>query len=134
MKEKIERAIEKEAEENPGQVRLLKQQLERLPFANISTFHAFALEVIRRFFYLINVDPNFKICDNVQQELLKEQALDELLKEYFDAESPEFFAFLNKYSGDRNELKFRQTVRKTFDSEPAGTVSMAFCGGRESGQ
>lgn len=100
MKEKIERAIEKEAEENPGQVRLLKQQLERLPLANISTFHAFALEVIRRFFYLINVDPNFKICDNVQQELLKEQALDELLKEYFDAESPEFFAFLNKYSGD----------------------------------
>ena len=115
MKEKIERAIEKEAEENPGQVRLLKQQFERLPLANISTFHAFALEVIRRFFYLINVDPNFKICDNVQQELLKEQALDELLKEYFDAERPEFFAFLNKYSGDRNELKFRQTVRKTFE-------------------
>lgn len=115
MKEKIERAIEKEAEENPGQVRLLKQQLERLPLANISTFHAFALEVIRRFFYLINVDPNFKICDNVQQELLKEQALDELLKEYFDAESPEFFAFLNKYSGDRNENRFRQTVRKTFE-------------------
>ena len=115
MKEKIERAIEKEAEENPGQVRLLKQQLERLPLANISTFHAFALEVIRRFFYLINVDPNFKICDNVQQELLKEQALDELLKEYFDAESPEFLSFLNKYSGDRNELKFRQTVRKTFE-------------------
>lgn len=115
MKEKIERAIEKEAEENPGQVRLLKQQLERLPLANISTFHAFALEVIRRFFYLINVDPNFKICDNVQQELLKEQALDELLKEYFDAESPEFLSFLNKYSGERNELKFRQTVRKTFE-------------------
>lgn len=115
MKEKIERAIEKEAEENPGQVRLLKQQLERLPLANISTFHAFALEVIRRFFYLINVDPNFKICDNVQRELLKEQALDELLKEYFDAESPEFLSFLNKYSGDRNELKFRQTVRKTFE-------------------
>ena len=96
-------------------MRLLKQQLERLPLANISTFHAFALEVIRRFFYLINVDPNFKICDNVQQELLKEQALDELLKEYFDAESPEFLSFLNKYSGDRNELKFRQTVRKTFE-------------------
>lgn len=115
MKEKIERAIEKEAEENPGQVRLLRQQLERLPLANISTFHAFALEVIRSFFYLINVDPNFKICDNVQQELLKEQALDELLKEYFDAESPEFLSFLNKYSGDRNELKFRQTVRKTFE-------------------
>ena len=36
MKEKIERAIEKEAEENPGQVRLLRQQLERLPLANFT--------------------------------------------------------------------------------------------------
>ncbi len=115
MKEKIERAIEKEAEENPAQIKLLKQQLERMPLANISTFHAFALEVIRRFFYLINIEPNFKICDNVQQELLKEQALDELLKMYFEEEDPEFFAFLNKYSGDRNEQRFRQTVRKTFE-------------------
>ena len=115
MKEKIERAIEKEAEGNPGQIKLLKQQLERMPLANISTFHAFALEVIRRFFYLINIEPNFKICDNVRQELLKEQALDELLKLYFEEENPEFFAFLNKYSGDRSELRFRQTVRKTFE-------------------
>ncbi len=115
MKEKIEKAIEKEAEENPGQIKLLKQQLERMPLANISTFHAFALEVIRRFFYLINIEPNFKICDNVQQELLKEQALDELLKLYFEEEKPEFFAFLNKYSGDRSEQRFRQTVRKTFE-------------------
>ena len=115
MKEKIERAIEKEAQENHSQIKLLKQQLERMPLANISTFHAFALEVIRRFFYLINIEPNFKICDNVQQELLKEQALDELLKLYFEEENPAFFAFLNKYSGDRSEQRFRQTVRKTFE-------------------
>ena len=115
MKEKIEKAIEKEAEENPSAVRLLKQQLDKMPLANISTFHAFALEVIRRFFYLIDVEPNFKICDNVQQELLKEQALDELLKMYFEEKNPEFFAFLNKYSGERNEDRFRQSVRKTFE-------------------
>ena len=115
MKEKIEKAIEKEAEENPSEVRLLKQQLDKMPLASISTFHAFALEVIRRFFYLIDVEPNFKICDNIQQELLKEQALDELLKMYFDEESPEFFAFLNKYSGERSEERFRQSVRKTFE-------------------
>lgn len=115
MKEKIETAIQKEIAENPGAGTALKRQLDLLPLANISTFHAFALEVIRRYFYIIDIDPNFKICDNVQQELLKEQAMDELLKQYFEEASPEFFEFLNKYSGDRNENRFRQTVRKTFE-------------------
>lgn len=115
MKEKIENAIQKEITENPGAAAALKRQLDLLPLANISTFHAFALEVIRRYFYIIDIEPNFKICDNVQQELLKEQAMDELLKQYFEEASPEFFRFLDKYSGDRNENRFRQTVRKTFE-------------------
>ena len=115
MKEKIETAIQKEIAENPGAGTALKRQLDLLPLANISTFHAFALEVIRRYFYIIDIEPNFKICDNVQQELLKEQAMDELLKQYFEVASPEFFGFLDKYSGDRNENRFRQTVRKTFE-------------------
>ena len=115
MKEKIETAIQKEIAENPGAATALKRQLDLLPLASISTFHAFALEVIRRYFYIIDIEPNFKICDNVQQELLKEQAMDELLKQYFEEASPEFFGFLDKYSGDRNENRFRQTVRKTFE-------------------
>lgn len=115
MKEKIETAIHKEIAENPKSAAALKHQLDLIPLANISTFHAFALEVIRRYFYIIDIDPNFKICDNIQQELLKEQALDELLERYYEEASPEFFAFLNRYSGDRNDNRFRQTVRKTFE-------------------
>ena len=114
MKEKIEAAIQKEIEDNPAAAGKLKHQLELLPMANISTFHAFCLEVIRRYFYLIDIDPSFKICDNVQQELLLEEALDELLKEYFEENSPEFIDFLNKYSGDRNESRLRDTIRKTY--------------------
>ena len=38
----------------------LKKQVELLGTANISTFHSFALEVIRRYFYIIDVEPNFK--------------------------------------------------------------------------
>lgn len=114
MKEKIETAIRKEISENPKAASELKRQLDLMPLANISTFHAFALEVIRRYFYIIDIDPNFKICDNVQQELLKEQALDELMKQYYEKASSEFFAFLNRYSGDRNDNRLRETVRNTF--------------------
>ena len=94
----------------------LKRQLDLLPNANISTFHAFALEVIRRFFYLIDVEPNFKICDNSRQMILRGQAMDELLEEFFEADDAEFYEFLKSYSGDRNENRFRQMIESTFDT------------------
>ena len=74
MKEKIRTAIlqtvtemleesgHEGADPSDGEkVRFLKGQLDLLSSANISTFHAFALEVIRRFFYLINIEPDFHI-------------------------------------------------------------------------
>ena len=94
----------------------LKRQLDLLPNANISTFHAFALEVIRRFFYLIDVEPNFKICDNSRQMILRGQAMDELLEEFFEADDEAFYEFLKSYSGDRNENRFRQMIESTFDA------------------
>lgn len=94
----------------------LKKQLDLLPNANISTFHAFALEVIRRYFYLIDIEPNFKICDNSRQLILRGQAMDELIEEYFAADDAEFYEFLNAYSGDRNENRFRQMIESTFDT------------------
>lgn len=94
----------------------LKRQLDLLPNANISTFHAFALEVIRRFFYLIDVEPNFKICDNSRQMILRGQAMDELLEEFFEADDAAFYEFLKSFSGDRNENRFRQMIESTFDT------------------
>ena len=94
----------------------LKKQLDLLPNANISTFHAFALEVIRRYFYLIDIEPNFKICDNSRQLILRGQAMDELLEEFFAADDAEFYEFLQAYSGDRNENRFREMIENTFDT------------------
>ena len=116
MKEKIQKAIKETLEElieNGGSkedIYYLKKQLNLLPLANISTFHAFALDVIRRYFYLLKIEPNFKICDTVQETLLKGEAMDELLEELFEADQPEFYYFLKCYSGDRNENRFRELI------------------------
>lgn len=122
MKEKIQKSINDTIEElinNDGpkeQVYYLKKQLNILPSANISTFHAFALDVIRRYFYLIQIEPNFKICDTVQETLLKGEAMDELLEELFEEDSPEFYYFLKCYSGDRNENRFREIVENCYNT------------------
>ena len=116
MKEKIQKSIKETLEsliDNDGpkeDIFFLKKQLSLLPTANISTFHAFALDVIRRYFYLLKIEPNFKICDTVQETLLKGEAMDELLEELFESDEPEFYHFLKCYSGDRNENRFRELI------------------------
>ena len=78
MKEKIEKAISRAirdisdrteaagghmSDEDRRDLVFLKKQADLLPAASISTFHAFALDVIHRYFYLTDIEPNFKICD-----------------------------------------------------------------------
>ena len=94
----------------------LKKQADLLPAASISTFHAFALDVIHRYFYLTDIEPNFKICDGSQQTILKGQAMDALLEQRYEAAEPEFFDFLNKFSSDRNDNRLRDMIEKSYDT------------------
>jgi ATP-dependent helicase/nuclease subunit A len=110
MREKIGKAVTLELENNSGEAAFLCRQLNIIYKANISTFHAFALEVIRRFFYIINVDPNFKICDEAQQILLKSQAMENLFEEMFEAGNAEFIEFLNCYASSKNENAVREMI------------------------
>ena len=126
MKEKIRKAITKEAEKQaefsenlPGgkeKAAFFKRQMNLLSTANISTFHSFALEVIRRYFYLIGIEPNFKICDSTQETLLKGEAMDQLLEELFEEGDGRFFRFLKCYSGDRDERRFRELLNNCYNT------------------
>ncbi|MEG2013286.1 MAG: helicase-exonuclease AddAB subunit AddA, partial [Anaerovoracaceae bacterium] len=115
MKEKVRVAINKEIEREPEKSQLLRKQLNILYRANISTFHAFALEAIRKFFYLINIEPNFKICDEAEGQIIKGEAMDQLLENYFQEGSQEFFEFLKRYSSDRNEEKVRNMIFSSYN-------------------
>ena len=119
MKEKIRKAISQtvsELAEDDENLVFLKNQLNLLPQAQISTFHAFALEVIRKYFYIIDVEPNFKICDDAQQAILRANAMDRLVEENFESGDQDFLHFLDCYSGDRNENRFRELIDRTYDT------------------
>ena len=115
MKEKIRKALIEEIDKAPEQAGKLREQLALLARANISTFHAFALDVIRRFFYQAEIEPGFSICDDAQRTILKEDAMDLLLENWFAADSEEFYEFLNWYSGDRNQSKIRAILEEAYN-------------------
>lgn len=102
MKEKIVNAIVKQIANAPDRAKYLRKQLEMIYKANISTFHAFALEVIRRYFYVIQIDPSFRVADEAEGEILRNRAVDLLFEECFEKKDLRFFDFLDRYASAKS--------------------------------
>jgi len=112
MREKIASAISRELEESAEakKTSFLREQLNLIHRANISTFHAFSMEVIRRYFYLIDIEPNFKICDEAQKTILQADAMEQLLSSMFESRSQDFIDFLSKFASTKNDNAVKDMI------------------------
>lgn len=130
MKHRIGQALEEAANQQPNSEHLRKQ-LGLLNRASISTLHSFCLEVIQKFYYLIDIDPAFRIVENMEGTLLREEALDELFEEEYGKEGNDrFYQLVETFSNDRSDAELQDLVNKlyffTISSESGimvGTVS-----------
>ncbi len=113
MKEKILKSINDElssCEGNQEKQRFLRRQLLLIPRANISTFHAFALEIVHRYYHIIDIAPALSICDVSKQKILKDEAMQELLEDCFEQGSEEFRTFLDDYCSSRDNETLKDMI------------------------
>ena len=87
MRLRLSKAIRRRMAEHPEDAPRMKDQLSRLYRAYISTIDSFALRVIREFFHETDIEPSFSVCDDVQGELLRREAVAELFEEGFSNDS-----------------------------------------------
>ncbi|MEW6698564.1 MAG: helicase-exonuclease AddAB subunit AddA [Bacillota bacterium] len=110
MRERIGAALGKALKENPHSKRLARQ-LAMLNKASITTLHSFCLDLLRRYFYLLDLDPGFRVADEVEAELLRLEVLEELFEERYSREDNEVFALLvDAYGGQRDDVKLQELV------------------------
>lgn len=101
MKERIKAELNKQLKNDPDN-KFLRDQLINVDTANISTIDSFCLDIIRRFYYVIELDPSFSVLtDETQAALLRERALSEIEKEYLEKDDPAFIEFYDNFAGDR---------------------------------
>ncbi len=110
MKSRLEKAISQQMDVPGADRAFLRRQLSMMPRANISTFHTFALEVMRRYFYLTDLEPGFSIGDDVEISIMKNEAAARLFENRFEEDYDAFSLFLRKYSSDRNEDRIKRNI------------------------
>ncbi len=121
MRERIVAALSDELTKNPDSENLARQ-LALVSKASITTIHSFCNELLRTNFNLAGVDPNFRIADTTENELLRIEALEEVVDEmYEDDEFGDSFAQLvTNYSN----VKTTKELFKLIDSIYAFCMSL----------
>ncbi|AQY51930.1 ATP-dependent helicase [Listeria weihenstephanensis] len=115
MKARIGRAIENAllANESSGH---LKRQIALLNYASISTLHSFCLDVIKRYYYLADIDPEFRLIDPIESAMVRDEVMDKLLEEHYgQAEDIAFFELVDTFTGDRSDDDISRVVGELYD-------------------
>lgn len=104
MKDRIKISLERKLEEEPDSEHLRKQ-LALMGKASITTLHSFCMEVIRKYYSLIGLDPGFRIANETEIELIRSDVLSELFEtryEKLDEYGP-FLQLVNAFGGERGD-------------------------------
>lgn len=91
------------------------EQLEKLDTAAICTLHSFCVELLRNYFYMVDLDPAFTVLDGITVAALRKNALDDLFAEYFAKDDPLFREVYKIFSTHRREDNFRDTLMRLYD-------------------
>lgn len=114
MRERILDAIYKKIEENPEDVRM-QRQVNLLNKASICTIHSFCLEVIRNYFYELEISANFRIGDEAEIELLKQDVIEDLFEEKYYENDKKFLSLINTYTTYRGDEPLKELILKIYN-------------------
>ncbi|WP_024614059.1 helicase-exonuclease AddAB subunit AddA [Clostridium sp. Ade.TY] len=119
MRERIAAAITKELERNPSSTNLQKQ-LTLLSRANITTMHSFCLDVIKNNFHTIDLDPSFRIGDETEGTLLKNEIIEDLFEDLYENDDKEFLKLVEAYGGSKDDQKLKDIILNLYRFSMSG--------------
>ena len=114
MRERIGNAIEKALDEQPGNEHLLRQ-LTLIHNAQITTIDSFCLYVVRNHFHEIDLEPNFRIGDEGELKLLREDVLGRVLEQNYEEPSEAFSDFVEGYASGRTDVALNEMILQLYE-------------------
>ncbi len=119
MKDKLKTAL-KENFSGEQRKRLMKEVTE-LSTADISTLHSFCGKLIRNYFFIVGLSPDFEILDETKAQVMRSESLDKAMRELYDGGEAWFYNLIDRHESARSDVRLRQlilSVYSFFNSEP----------------
>ena len=113
MRERVLNAIYKKIDEEPENEKL-QRQITLLNKASICTIDSFCLDVVRNNFFEIDIAQNFRIGDTTEIEILKQDVIEDLFEEKYEAEDKDFIKLINTYTSYKDDTPLKELILKIY--------------------
>ncbi len=114
MRQRLMDEIYKKIDENPNDQNL-QRQLLLINKANISTIHSFCLNVIRNNFFEIGISNNFRVADETEIEIMKQETIEDIFDDEYESQNSEFTELLEKYATYNDDSKLKEIILKIYE-------------------
>lgn len=114
MRERVRQAIDQAVAAQPASMYLRRQQA-LMNAASITTMHSFCLDVLHKYFFLVDLDPAFRIADDSETALIQADVLDELFEELYAAGNADFDDLVDAFGGERGDEGLARLVYRLHD-------------------
>lgn len=113
MRGRIGKAIDEKLQNEPDNAHLQKQ-VSLLQSAQITTIHSFCLNVIRNYFYRIDLDPAFKIAEESEITLMKSDVIAAVLEQWYEEGREDFHEFIESYSYSKSDAPVEDLILQLY--------------------
>lgn len=86
LKARISSALNEQLAHDPANRRLARQ-LMQLDRAKICTIHSFCLDLLREHFAILGIPADFRVADDAESKLLRQNLMNELIEDYYAGKS-----------------------------------------------
>ena len=114
MRQRIDKKLDSLISEHP-EISYYRKQKILLGSASISTVHSFCLGLVREHFHKLNILPDFRIGDESELQLIKNQTAEEVIESYYDTENPIFYDLVELISSGRDDKKLIETMLTLYE-------------------
>ncbi len=113
MRERIGNAIDRALEQNPSSSHLVKQA-SLVHHAQITTIHSFCLNLIRNYFHQVDLEPNFRIAEEGELNLIREDVIAEVLNRNYEASKDAFLSFVECFATGKTDDGLKDMIWKLY--------------------
>ncbi len=114
MKDRIYKAISDELKNSGANNDYLRHQLNLLPVADICTIDSFCSKLVKENFHLADVDSDFKILDEKDNESLMQSVAEQLISELYEENDEAFISLTKMFLNDRDDTELFEIIRKLY--------------------
>ena len=115
LRGRIAQELSQRLAQNPND-RHLRRQTTLVYQAQISTIHAFCAALLRESGHLLDLDPDFRLCDEGESAVMTAQVLQDVLEEQYEnlQEGDDFSLLVDTLAEGRDDSRLEQIVLDVF--------------------